>query len=50
MVKPHRAVMWPLSLVLASLGMDIAEDVELGDAGFYTLGTLSPAFRVMFTK
>ena len=51
MVKPHRAVMWPLSLVLASLGMDVAEDVELeGDAGLYTLGTLSPAFRVMFTK
>lgn len=49
--KPQRAVMWPLRLVLASLGRDTAEDVgPEGDAGLCTLGPLSPAFRVMFTK
>lgn len=43
--------MWPLSLVLASLGRDVAEDAGLeGDAGLYMLGTLSPAFWGMFTK
>ena len=52
MVKPQRALMRPLSLVLvASLGRDVAEDAGLeGDVGLYTLGTLSPAFRGMFTK
>ena len=49
--KPQTAVMWPLRLVLASRGRDVAENVGLeGDAGLCTLGPLRPAFRVMSTK